>query len=270
MFKGRLQLQSNLGIITNIYSNFIGDKFIMPGGQKFAFFLPNTFTALNMACGFSSILFSFNGKFYNACLALILGAIFDLVDGRLARLTGTQSTFGEQFDSLSDLVCFGVAPAFLVYNCFFSEIGKLGLVVSFFYLLCGALRLARFNSNIEKVSSDYFQGLPIPGAALSISGLVLFYLKVELFKGLIYPFILYVFFYSILMISNIKFNSFKSSPWVKEHKKTVLFIIFLLLSLLFIFEHYALFAIMSLYVVISLVYFFAKEGEFKDVFVWKS
>ena len=122
----------------------------MPGGQKFAFFLPNTFTALNMACGFSAILFSFNGKFYNACLALILGAIFDLVDGRLARLTGTQSTFGEQFDSLSDLVCFGVAPAFLVYNCFFSEIGKLGLVVSFFYLLCGALRLARFNSNIEK------------------------------------------------------------------------------------------------------------------------
>ena len=75
MFKGRLQLQSNLGIVTNIYSNFIGDKFIMPGGQKFAFFLPNTFTALNMACGFSSILFSFNGKFYNACLALILGAI---------------------------------------------------------------------------------------------------------------------------------------------------------------------------------------------------
>ena len=102
----------------NITSNFIGDRFVMPGGQKLAFFLPNTFTALNMACGFSSILFSFDGKFYNACLALILGAIFDSVDGRLARITGTQSTFGEQFDSLSDLVCFGVAPAFLVFRLF--------------------------------------------------------------------------------------------------------------------------------------------------------
>jgi CDP-diacylglycerol--serine O-phosphatidyltransferase len=242
----------------------------MAGTLKLAFFLPNTFTALNMACGFSSILFSFEGKFYNACLALILGAIFDSVDGRLARITGTQSAFGEQFDSLSDLVCFGVAPAFLVYNCFFLKLGKLGLVVSFFYSLCGALRLARFNSNIDKVSSDFFQGLPIPGAALALSGYVLFFLEVGLFKGLTYPVILYVLFYSILMISNIPFNSFKSSPWVKEHKKSVLFIIFLLLSLVFIFEHYALFSIMTLYVLISLIYFFVNKGELKNVFNWKS
>jgi CDP-diacylglycerol--serine O-phosphatidyltransferase len=242
----------------------------MAGTLKLAFFLPNTFTALNMACGFSSILFSFEGKFYNACLALILGAIFDSVDGRLARITGTQSAFGEQFDSLSDLVCFGVAPAFLVYNCFFLKLGKLGLVVSFFYSLCGALRLARFNSNIDKVSSDHFQGLPIPGAALALSGYVLFFLEVGLFKGLTYPVILYVLFYAVLMISNIPFNSFKSSPWVKEHKKSVLFIIFLLLSLVFIFEHYALFGIMTLYVLISLIYFFVNKGELKDVFKWNS
>ncbi|MDC0253933.1 CDP-diacylglycerol--serine O-phosphatidyltransferase [Bacteriovoracales bacterium] len=242
----------------------------MAGTLKLAFFLPNTFTALNMACGFSSILFSFEGKFYNACLALILGAIFDSVDGRLARFTGTQSAFGEQFDSLSDLICFGAAPAFLVYNCFFLESGKLGLVVSFCYLLCGALRLARFNSNIDKVSSDFFQGLPIPGAALALSGYVLFFLKVDLFKGLTYPVAIYVLFYSILMISNIRFSSFKSSPWIKEHKKTVLLIIFLLLALVFVFEHYVLFVIMTIYVPISLVYFFVNKGEFKDVFIWKS
>jgi CDP-diacylglycerol--serine O-phosphatidyltransferase len=146
----------------------------------------------------------------------------------------------------------------------------LGLVVSFFYSLCGALRLARFNSNIDKVSSDFFQGLPIPGAALALSGYVLFFLEVGLFKGLTYPVILYVLFYSILMISNIPFNSFKSSPWVKEHKKSVLFIIFLLLSLVFIFEHYALFSIMTLYVLISLIYFFVNKGELKNVFNWKS
>ena len=146
----------------------------------------------------------------------------------------------------------------------------MGLVVPFCYLLCGALRLARFNSNIDKVSLDFFQGLPIPGAALALSGYVLFFLKVDLFKGLTYPVVLYVLFYSLLMISNIRFSSFKNSPWVKEHKKTVLLIIFLLLALVFAFEHYVLFAIMTIYVPVSLIYFFANKGELKDVFIWKS
>ena len=146
----------------------------MKDAKRIAFFLPNTFTALNMACGFSSVLFSFRGEFYYASMILLLGAIFDLVDGRVARLMNAQSTFGEYFDSLSDVVSFGVAPAFIMYNCFFKDFGRIGQVVAFVYLLCGALRLARFNANIEKVSSNFFQGLPIPMAALALVGLVLF------------------------------------------------------------------------------------------------
>ena len=127
--------------------------------KKLAYFLPNTFTALNMGCGFFSIVLAWKGEFYNACMLLFLGAIFDSVDGRVARLTGTQSTFGEQFDSISDVISFGIAPALLVYNRFFLDLNKFGIMISFVYCLCGALRLARFNANIDKVSSTFFQGL---------------------------------------------------------------------------------------------------------------
>ena len=141
--------------------------------DKLAFFLPNSFTALNIGCGFMAIMFSIQGDFYKSCMLIILGAIFDSVDGRVARMTGTQSAFGEQFDSLSDLISFGIAPSIIFYNKFLLDSGRLGMVVSFLFLLCGALRLARFNANIDKVKSDYFQGLPIPGAAAAIIGFVL-------------------------------------------------------------------------------------------------
>ena len=114
--------------------------------KRLAFFLPNIFTGLNMACGFASMVLASRGLHYEAAMILILGAIFDSVDGRVARLTGTSSSFGEQFDSLSDAVSFGVAPAFLIFNKYLSQYGRLGAVISFVYLLCAALRLARFNS----------------------------------------------------------------------------------------------------------------------------
>lgn len=97
---------------------------IIQGPKKIAFFLPNTFTALNMACGFASIVFAMKGQFYMGSMILLLGAIFDSVDGRVARLTGTQSSFGEQFDSISDVISFGMAPALLLYLRFFQEIGR--------------------------------------------------------------------------------------------------------------------------------------------------
>ena len=137
--------------------------------KKLAFFLPNCFTAMNMACGFWSIIWSTAGRFYEACLILVLGAVFDSVDGRVARKMGTQSSFGEQFDSLSDLITFGIAPSILFYGFYLKSFERLGVVIALLYLLCGALRLARFNANIEKVSSDYFQGLPIPGCLLYTS-----------------------------------------------------------------------------------------------------
>jgi CDP-diacylglycerol--serine O-phosphatidyltransferase len=238
--------------------------------RRLAFFLPNTFTALNMACGFFSIILGWRGDFVTASLILVLGAVFDSVDGRVARMTGTQSVFGEQFDSISDVVSFGVAPAFLVYNKFFINMGRIGLITSFVFLLCGALRLARFNANIDKVSSDFFQGLPIPSGALAMIGITLLsneFPEIENFKPLI---IIYVLFYSFLMISNIPFNSFKKSEWVKRHKKRVLFIIFLTMISTFLYYEVMIAAIIFTYVVGSLLYFFKNKGALEEMFHWKS
>ena len=124
--------------------------------RRLAYFIPNTFTALNMACGFIAIIFAFHGEFYKACMFIVLGAIFDSVDGRIARMTNTQSSFGEQFDSLSDLVSFGVSPAIVYYFRFLADAGRPGMVACFFFMLCGALRLARFNATIDKNKSEYF------------------------------------------------------------------------------------------------------------------
>lgn len=242
----------------------------MTNPRRIAFFLPNSFTALNMACGFFSIILGWKGQFYFASMILVLGAIFDSVDGRVARMTGTQSAFGEQFDSISDVVSFGVAPAFLAYNRFFQDMGRIGLIAAFIFLLCGALRLARFNANIDRVSSDFFQGLPIPSGALSILGLTLLSIEVpeiENFKPLI---VLFVIGIGFLMISNIPFNSFKNSPWVKAHKKRVLFLIFLIIALTAVYEEIMIFTVMMLYILSSLIYYLKNRDSLKDMFNWKS
>lgn len=240
--------------------------------KKLAFFLPNIFTALNMGCGFASIIFGMNGNFYNSSMVLLLGAIFDSVDGRVARMTGTESQFGEQFDSISDVVSFGMAPALLVYNFFFSGFGRAGLIISFVYLLCGALRLARFNANIERVSSDFFQGLPIPGAALGLVGSVLLVTEFPELKGLYlsYGAAAYVILFSFLMISNIPFNSFKHSPWVKKHKKGALFVIFILFILLFTREKIMIGAIINLYVFGCIGYFIFNKGKLDEIISWRN
>lgn len=238
--------------------------------RRLAFFLPNTFTAMNMACGFFSIILGWKGEFYSASILLVLGAIFDSVDGRVARMTHTQSAFGEQFDSISDVVTFGVAPAFLVYNKFFVDMGRIGLVTSFVFLLCGALRLARFNANIDKVSSAFFQGLPIPSGALALVGLTLFSLEFPDVNDLKPLLIIYVLFFSFLMISNIPFNSFKKSEWVRLHKKRVLFIIFFLMILTLTQEHIMIGLIINTYVFGSLLYFIKNKGALQDMFQWKS
>lgn len=242
---------------------------MMPENRRWAFFLPNTFTALNMACGFAAILNGFNGSFYKACMFIVLGAIFDSVDGRVARMTNTESPFGEQFDSMSDLVSFGVAPAFVYYFRFLADAGRPGMVAAFFFILCGALRLARFNANIDKVKSDYFQGLPIPGAATAVVAMIL--LSIGLPEIVNYKPITvgYLLFYAALMISSIPFPSFKKSDWAKKNKKQVLMVIFMILASLFIYEEVMIPVIITLYVVISLFYFLTHRKKFAGVFDWQ-
>jgi CDP-diacylglycerol--serine O-phosphatidyltransferase len=221
-----------------------------------------------MACGFAAILHGFHGEFYKACMFIILGAVFDMVDGRVARMTNTESAFGEQFDSMSDLVSFGVSPAIVYYFRFLNDAGRPGMVAAFFFILCGALRLARFNANIDKNKSDYFQGLPIPGGATAVVAMILVSLgfpEIINYKPLTVGYLL---FYAILMVSNIPFPSFKKSEWAKKNKKQVLMVIFLILASLFVYEEVMIPVIITLYVVISLLYFLTHRKKFEGIFEW--
>ena len=238
--------------------------------KKYIFFLPNIFTALNMACGFGSVLLTINGDFYKACLLLLLGAIFDSVDGRVARLTGTESSFGEQFDSMSELITFGFAPMILVYMKFLIGLGRFGMVVAFIYLLCGALRLARFNTNIEKTNPSYFQGLPIPGACLALIGLVLISCKLPIINSWSWAVLIYVLVYAVLMISNVYFYSFKKSNWVKKHKKAVFIFAIIIFCAIFIELEYSMFIIITVYSLASMIYFVMNKGNLDDIFLWQN
>jgi len=136
------------------------------------YILPNACTTANLFAGFYAIVQAMNGRFEAAAVAIFLAMVLDSLDGRVARLTNTQSAFGEQFDSMSDMVSFGAAPALIVYEWSLRGMGKLGWLAAFVYCAGAALRLARFNANIGVVDKRYFQGLPSPAAAALVAGLV--------------------------------------------------------------------------------------------------
>ncbi len=177
--------------------------------------IPNTATALNIASGFLSLIFASQGDFHMAALFIFIAAFFDLIDGLLARLTKTASMFGVELDSLADVVSFGAAPAFLIYQSYLIKYDIWGIVISSLLLIFGAFRLARFNVQIEdvKIKLD-FNGLPIPFSALAISSLVLFYHNgvniIKPFDSMIIPLVIVL---SLLMVSNIKYNTL---PKVKK------------------------------------------------------
>ncbi len=136
------------------------------------YILPNLFTTAALFSGFFAIVQAMNGKFEIAAVAIFIAMVFDGLDGRVARLTHTQSAFGAEYDSLSDMVSFGAAPALVIYVWALKDMGKLGWIAAFIYCVGAALRLARFNTNIEVVDKRYFQGLPSPAAAALVAGLV--------------------------------------------------------------------------------------------------
>jgi len=136
------------------------------------YLLPNLFTTAALFAGFYAIVQAMNGQFADAAVAIFVAMVMDGLDGRVARLTRTQSAFGAEYDSLSDMVSFGAAPALVVYEWALKGMGKLGWVAAFIYCVGAALRLARFNTNIEVIDKRYFQGLPSPAAAALVAGLV--------------------------------------------------------------------------------------------------
>ena len=195
------------------------------------YLLPNLFTTAALFSGFYAIVQGMNNKFEYAAVAIFIAMVLDGLDGRVARMTHTQSEFGAEYDSLSDMVSFGVAPSLLMYEWAFRDLGKWGWFAAFIYCVCAALRLARFNTNIDVVDKRYFQGLPSPAAAALVAGFVwvmhdMGYSGNELRW---YAAALTV-FAGLSMVSNLRFYSFKDF----NLRKSVPFIVIFLVAMFFV------------------------------------
>ncbi len=178
--------------------------------KKGVYLLPNLLTSASLFGGFYSIVASLDGKFEYAAAAILISAVLDGLDGRIARLTGTTSRFGMEYDSLSDVVAFGLAPGILIFTWALRPFGRYGWLAAFLYVVCGALRLARFNVQVTTIESRRFNGLPIPAAAAFVASTVLlfFYLgREETAKHI--PILIIVYLLAFLMVSNVKYYSFK-------------------------------------------------------------
>jgi len=187
--------------------------------KKGVYLIPSLFTTGNLICGFFSIISTFSGQYLQAAVFVILAHLLDGLDGFVARLTKTTSQFGIEFDSLADLVSFGLAPAVLVYYWALLPWGTWGWLAACLYVVCGALRLARFNVQIGTVERSYFVGLPIPGAAEMIAATVLMYyfLGGEGATNKRFILLLVIYLLAGLMVSNFRYFSFKQLNLKKRH-----------------------------------------------------
>ncbi|CUS77332.1 CDP-diacylglycerol---serine O-phosphatidyltransferase [Candidatus Kryptonium thompsonii] len=185
-------------------------------------FVPSLFTILNMFSGFLAILNAMNGAFIQSAWFIIIAAIFDSLDGTMARLTKSATEFGVELDSLADVISFGVAPSVLVYKFYFHELGEIGLFLSSLLMIFGALRLARFNVELVGFDKEFFKGLPIPSSASTVASYIILFYDSETgmskFEKLtLIPMVIAL---SLLMVSSIKYEtipkfslrSMKSSP----------------------------------------------------------
>ena len=243
-----------------------------------ALVLPSLFTIANMAFGFFSILAASESKYVPAAWFLIVSYVMDMLDGRVARLVHGESSFGVEIDSLSDWISFGIAPAFLIYRFVLKDYGFWGYPVAFLYVLCGALRLARYNlkSHFGGSSKDYFQGLPIPAAAGILVSFVLAYSMLESessMRGIkivmermpfvygIVPFIMIAL--ALLMVSSAPYAAFKGGMLNPSSIKGIL-LITAVLSMVVAYPQDALFVFFSVYALSGVVAGF--YGAFRKIF----
>jgi CDP-diacylglycerol--serine O-phosphatidyltransferase len=202
-----------------------------PVKNKGIYLLPNLFTTAGLFSGFYAVISSMNGHFELASIAIFIAMICDGLDGRVARLTNTQSDFGAEYDSLADMVSFGMAPAILAYNWALQDLGKVGWLAAFIYCACAALRLARFNTQVGVADKRYFQGLASPAAAALIAGSIWSGSKYELDPTDInYLAALITALTGLLMVSNFRYHSFKEVDW----RGKVNFVVMLLLVGVFV------------------------------------
>ena len=199
-----------------------------PKRHRGIYLLPNLFTTGAMFAGFYAITSAINGRFETAAVALFIAMVLDGLDGRVARLTNTQSEFGVQYDSLSDMVSFGVAPAIVMYLWTLSSMGQVGLFAAFVHMAGGALRLARFNTQVEVADKRYFQGLPSPAAAAILAGGLWFCIESEYdVQNIKYLVLICTISTGLLMVSNFRYSSFKEL----DFKNRVPFIVAILVML---------------------------------------
>lgn len=182
--------------------------------RKGIYLLPNILTTAGLFAGFYAVIASMQGLFLNASVAIFIAMLMDGLDGRMARMTNTQSDFGAEYDSMADMISFGIAPALVAYNWALSDLGKFGWLASFVYVVAAALRLARFNTQVGVADKRYFQGLASPSAAALLAGIV--WVGSE-YNWDIKPYGVYIGLLCIaaglLMVSNFRYSSFKELNW---------------------------------------------------------
>jgi CDP-diacylglycerol---serine O-phosphatidyltransferase len=182
------------------------------------FLLPNLITTGSMFAGFYAIVAAIDGRFNAAAWAIFIAMVLDGLDGRIARITHSTSGFGVQYDSLADLVSFGVAPGVLAYLWALKDFKQLGWAAAFLFVVCGALRLARFNVQQGSMDPRYFNGLPIPAAAMTVASSVAFYYEIGEWAPDKWKYILVmIYLLSFLMVSNVKYMSFKKVELFSRH-----------------------------------------------------
>ena len=196
--------------------------------RKGIYILPNLFTLAALFGGFYAVVMAMNGRFDLAATGVFCAMVLDSLDGRVARMTNTQSAFGEQMDSLSDMVSFGAAPALIAYVWSLKELGRWGWIAAFVYCACAALRLARFNVNTAVVDKRYFQGLPSPAAAALVAGFIWLANEYDIpGSHLTWPMFALALYAGLTMVTNVPFYSFKDI----QMKKSVPFASIVLIAL---------------------------------------
>nr|WP_027180999.1 CDP-diacylglycerol--serine O-phosphatidyltransferase [Desulfovibrio desulfuricans] len=226
--------------------------------RKGVYLLPNMITTLSMFLGFLSMVWAVQGRFESACLAILLSAVMDGLDGKVARLTNTASEFGVQYDSLSDLVAFGIAPAMLMWQWELSALGRMGLAAAFIYAACGALRLARFNVSTAAVGKRFFIGLPIPAGGCTVVTFVFCaaHFPAIMASALPYMTLVLAIGVGVLMVSKVRYFSFKEYDFLRAHPIRTMLFFLLVLGTVISFPRVMGFVLCAVYIIGGIVYTF--------------
>ena len=235
--------------------------------MQLMYILPNLFTAASAFLGVISVISSIQGNYTKAIIYVVLSLVLDGLDGRVARLTKTTSKFGVEFDSLADLVAFGVAPAILFYIVIGVQFGKFGALIAAMFVVFGAIRLARFNVTTGTYEPNVFIGLPIPTAAIVSVLWIGVYLDYEILQGFEWFYVLLQSVLAVLMVSNIRYPSFKKMNLKQTHVMRILVVLVVAFSMLYLYPFESATIVMSvytLYCIIRAAIMFSKNSKKKE------